>query len=166
MRLQVLAVGRLKAGPERDLAERYRDRIAAGVRGLGLSGPDVVELSESRARRAEDRQTEESGLLRLRAENSVLVLFHERAASATSEDFAARLAGWRDRGRAAASFVIGGPDGLSPALEAEAGAALSFGRLTLPHALVRILVLEQLYRATTILSGHPYHRGTPSAAAG
>jgi 23S rRNA (pseudouridine1915-N3)-methyltransferase len=134
MHLQLLAVGRLKPGPERDLAERYRERAAQSGRSLGFSGPDIAEFSESRARRPEDRKAEEG------------------------EEFAALLATARDSGRANASFIIGGADGLDPALRSGAGHVLSFGAMTVPHQLVRVLVLEQLYRAMTILAGHPYHR--------
>lgn len=159
MRIQVLAVGRLKAGPERDLAERYRARSAALARGLGFVGPEIVELGEGRGRRADERQAEEAARIRERAAGSLLMLLDEGAPSPTSEALAARLAEARDASRPAAALVIGGPDGLHPGLKREAGWAFSFGRMTLPHQLVRVLVLEQLYRAFTIMAGHPYHRG-------
>lgn len=158
MRLQVVAIGRLKSGPERDLTARYRDRAAAIGRALGFSGPDVMETPESRARRADDRRAEELVGLRGRLSGTVVVLFAEGAASMSSADFAAWLASGRDAGRAGASFTIGGPDGTHPELEAQADLAVSFGRMTLPHGLVRVLVCEQIYRALTILAGHPYHR--------
>lgn len=159
MRIQVVAVGRLKAGPERELAERYRARSAALARGLGFGGPDILELPEGRGRRSEDRQVEEAARIRERAGASALVLFDEAAAAPTSEAFAACLVEARDSGRPALAFVVGGPDGLHPALKAEAASLHAFGRMTLPHQLVRVLVLEQLYRSFTIIAGHPYHRG-------
>ncbi len=76
----------------------------------------------------------------------------------TSEAFAGRLQGWRDGGRAAVACVIGGPDGLDPVVRERAALVVSFGALTLPHQIVRVLVAEQLYRALTIIAGHPYHR--------
>ena len=159
MRLRVVAVGRLKSGPERDLVDRYAARTAALARGLGFSGPDLVELAEGRGRRPEERRSDEAGRLRPKMSGSTVVLLDEGGPSLTSDAFAARLAGWRDGGRPTLSFVVGGPDGLAPDLAGEADAVLAFGRMTLPHQIVRVLVLEQLYRALTILSGHPYHRG-------
>jgi 23S rRNA (pseudouridine1915-N3)-methyltransferase len=157
LRLSVVAVGRLKAGPERDLVERYRARIEGIGRGLSVSGLDLVELPESRARREEDRRTEEAALLLERAGSGAVVVFDERGRSPTSEAFAERVRAWRDDGRGLAC-LIGGPDGLDPRVRQRADLVVSFGALTLPHQIVRALVAEQLYRALTILAGHPYHR--------
>lgn len=158
MQVGIVAVGRLKAGPERELAGRYLGRAAALARGLGFAGPDVVETGESRARRTEDRQAEEADRIRERVGSAVLVALDERAAAMTSESFAGRLAALRDEGRPRLAFVIGGPDGLHPDLRRAAGWQLAFGALTLPHQIVRILLAEQIYRAFTIIAGHPYHR--------
>ena len=158
MRLAVIAVGRLKDGPERELIERYGERAKAVGRSLGLSPLQLIEIPESRARREADRRAEEGAAILDKTASTVLVAFDERGSSLTSEAFAQRIAGWRDEGRAAAAFVIGGPDGLDRSVRAAADLVLSFGALTLPHQLVRALVLEQLYRALTILAGHPYHR--------
>lgn len=158
MRLHVVAIGRLKAGPERDLAERYRSRAAALARPLGFVGPEITELPEGRARRPDERQVDEAVRLRDRIGASLPVILDEGAPSVGSEAFAQRLAGWRDGGRASVGFVIGGPDGLAPDLKASGGWSFCFGGLTLPHGLVRVLLLEQVYRAFTIIAGHPYHR--------
>jgi 23S rRNA (pseudouridine1915-N3)-methyltransferase len=158
MRLALIAVGRLKDGPERELCLRYAGRVADTGRALGLQGPDIAELAESRARRAEDRKAEEAGAFAGKIGSGLTVALDERAPPLGSEAFAARLARERDAGTQAVQFLIGGADGLDPALRARAGWALSFGAMTLPHQLVRVLVLEQIYRALTILSGHPYHR--------
>ncbi len=158
VRITVLAVGRLKDAAERDLVTRYVDRARSAGRQLGFTGPEVVEFAESRAARPADRKAEEAQDLRQRAADGVLVVLDERGPYPTSEDFAQRLAGWRDDGRRSAVFVIGGADGLDPALIAAADARVGFGRMTLPHQIVRVLLAEQLYRAMTILSGHPYHR--------
>lgn len=158
MRIRVIAVGRLKAGPERDLADRYRERAGALARSLGLAGPDLVELPEGRARTPEERMRIEAAAIRDRAGPALIVALDERAPSPTSEEVAMRLSGWRDGGRGPVAFVIGGPDGLAPEIAREAAWSLSFGRMTLPHQLVRLLCLEQIYRAFTIIAGHPYHR--------
>lgn len=159
MKLVVIAVGRLKSGPERDLEERYRERAEALGRASGFAPFETVELPESRARRDADRRTEEGRAILDRAGAGPLIAFDERGTSLTSDAFAKRLANWRDQGVAGSTFVIGGADGLDQAVRDRAALVLSFGALTLPHQLVRVLVLEQLYRGLTILSGHPYHRG-------
>ena len=153
-----MAVGRMKAGPERELVERYRGRAADAAGRLGWSGLDIVEVAEGRGRRPEERRGEEAAALRDRLRDGAALVFDERAPSLGSEAFAGRLAAWRDAGRDCAC-VIGGPDGLDPALRERAALLASFGALTLPHQLVRVLVAEQIYRAMTILAGHPYHRG-------
>ena len=158
MRLSLLAVGRLKSGPERELVERYRQRIDAMGRSLGLTGLDHAEIAESRARREHDRRLEEASALLDRARSSVLVVFDERGKSPSSEAFAARIRQWRDEGRPGIACVIGGPDGLDPAVRRRADLVVSFGALTMPHQIVRALVAEQLYRALTIIARHPYHR--------
>ena len=158
MRITVAAIGRLKRGPERDLAERYRDRAAKSGRVVGLRGLDVVEIAESRARDAQRRMIEESiALATVIPKDAAVALLDPRGEILDSNTFTARLRGWNDGGHDVA-FVIGGPDGLAPTLTEEASLRVAFGALTWPHQLVRIMLLEQIYRATTILSGHPYHR--------
>ena len=158
MKLAVVAVGKLKSGPERELAERYRERAEALGRASGFAPLDIVEIAESRARREADRRTEEARAVLDRAGSAPVVAFDERGRSLTSEAFAERLGTWRDRGTSALIFAIGGPDGLDESVRRRAELVLSFGALTLPHQLVRVLVLEQIYRCLTILAGHPYHR--------
>jgi 23S rRNA (pseudouridine1915-N3)-methyltransferase len=159
MRLVVAAVGRLKAGPERELAERYRERASKLSRSLGFHPFDIAEIEESRARRPEDRIAQEgAGLSALISGDHVRVALDSRGQSLTSQALADRLARWRDDGRASAYFLIGGADGLAAGLQESAQLTLAFGTATWPHQLVRIMLLEQLYRAATILSGHPYHR--------
>ena len=154
----MIAVGRLKDGPERELCERYRERSLALGRGLGLAGPEIVELPESRGRRPDERKRDEAAAILARLQPGLVVALDERGRSLDSDAFAARLGAARDAGAAGASFVIGGADGLSEEIRARAELTLSFGALTIPHQIVRALVLEQLYRAMTILAGHPYHR--------
>jgi 23S rRNA (pseudouridine1915-N3)-methyltransferase len=158
MRIVVAAVGRLKRGPESDLAERYRERAVKLGRGIGLRSLEVVEIAESRAREAQRRMLEESiALANVIPQDAATVLLDPRGETLDSNGFTKRLRGWNDGGRDVA-FVIGGPDGLAPTLSDQADLHLAFGALTWPHQLVRIMLLEQIYRATTILSGHPYHR--------
>lgn len=158
MRLVLVAVGRLKAGPERLLAERYGARIGGLERKLGFGGLHVVEVPESRARRESARIAEEGAAILARLGDGPLVAFDEAGTRLTSAVFAQRLASWRDGGAAALHLIVGGPDGLAPAIRSRAALTLAFGAMTLPHQLVRVLVVEQLYRAMTILAGHPYHR--------
>ncbi|MGA7489243.1 MAG: 23S rRNA (pseudouridine(1915)-N(3))-methyltransferase RlmH [Xanthobacteraceae bacterium] len=160
MRIVVAAVGRLKQGPERDLAERYRKRAADAGRGAGLGAFDIVEIKESRAGDAARRMIEESiAVANVIPERAVSVILDARGESISSDAFASRLQGWRNEDRPAVVFIIGAADGLAPMLREQADLAIAFGAATWPHQLVRIMLLEQLYRAVTILSGHPYHRG-------
>ena len=158
MRLSVIAVGRLKDGPERDLCERYRERAVALGRSLSLIGPDIVELPESKARRADERKRDEATSILGKHGGGLLIAFDERGRSIDSDDFSSRIAAARDGGTAAASFVIGGADGLADDIREKADLILGFGKLTMPHQIVRALALEQIYRAMTIIAGHPYHR--------
>lgn len=149
----------MKQGPERELVARYLDRAVASGKALGLTGFSVTELTESRAGSAASRKAEEAKALGASLPDAgIVVALDERGKSVGSEDFARRVARWRDDGKQAASFVIGGPDGLEPGIVARADLVLGLSALTWPHQLVRIMLAEQLYRATTILSGHPYHR--------
>jgi 23S rRNA (pseudouridine1915-N3)-methyltransferase len=159
MRVLIAAVGRMKQGPERELVARYLERARQSGKPLALTGFDVAELTESRASSAAARKAEEGKALRAALPDGLIVALDEHGKTQSSEAFASQLARWRDDGRPAVSFVIGGADGHDPGLVAGADVTLSFSPLTWPHQLVRIMLAEQLYRATTILSGHPYHRG-------
>jgi 23S rRNA (pseudouridine1915-N3)-methyltransferase len=159
MRLIVAAVGRLKQGPERELAEWYRKRAETAGRPLGLRGCEIIEIRESRATDTERRRVEESiALASVIPEGAVIVILDQRGENLDSPALAALLRDWRAQDRAAACFVIGGADGLAPSLIERAKLRLAFGSATWPHQLVRVMLLEQLYRAGTILAGHPYHR--------
>jgi 23S rRNA (pseudouridine1915-N3)-methyltransferase len=159
MRIVIAAVGRLKGGPERELAGRYRDRAVTAGRSLGLRGPDVIEVKESRARDTERRVTEEAiALAGALPDNAVKVVLDSRGQNVSSDGLAQLLRAWRDSGREAVCFIAGGADGLATGLLGAADMSFAFGSATWPHQLVRIMLMEQLYRAMTILSGHPYHR--------
>ncbi len=159
MRLILAAIGRLKAGPERDIAARYLARAAAGARSVGLAGVDLRELDESRARRPEDRRVDEAKALRaLIPAGARIVALDERGDAPTSEIFAVDIGKARDSGIPAYVVALGGADGFDPEFRAAAHMVLAFGAMTWPHQLARIMAAEQIYRATTILAGHPYHR--------
>jgi 23S rRNA (pseudouridine1915-N3)-methyltransferase len=159
MRVVVAAVGRLKQGPERELAERYRKRAAQAGRSAGLSAVDVIEIKESRAADTARRMVEESiAIANVIPEHAVTVILDGRGESISSAAFAGRLQEWRQQNKPAVVFIIGAADGLAPGLREKASLAIAFGTATWPHQLVRVMLLEQLYRAVTILSGHPYHR--------
>lgn len=159
MRLSVHAVGRMKAGPERELVERYFGRFAKAGPAVGLEFSGVAEIAESRARSADERRREEAAALAAHRGDAALFLLDERGKNPSSEDLAARIAALRDGGRRHLVFAVGGPDGHDAAARQAADLVVSFGAQTWPHQLVRVMLAEQLYRAATILSGHPYHRG-------
>lgn len=148
-------MGRLRAGPERDLIDDYLMRFDRTGRPLGL-GPALEHEVEDKKNAG---MTAEADLLaRAVPAGAVLVTLDERGKLLTSPDFAAQLARWRAAGRQDLAFVIGGADGIDPGLRARADFSLSFGAMVWPHMLVRVMLAEQLYRAATILGGGPYHR--------
>lgn len=159
MRLVLLAVGRMKQGPERALLDRYVERAGALARPVGLTGFAMRELPESAARLPADRRLQEAQALRLElpAGCSTIVL-DERGETMSSTTFATLIGTARDAGRPALAMVVGGPDGLDPVLRETADRTIAYGTATFPHQLVRIMAAEQIYRAMTILAGHPYHR--------
>lgn len=158
MRLSVLAVGRLKAGPERELFERYAKRLTASAGALG-AGVEWREFDESRGRSAEERKGEEARtLLGAVPKGAWLAVLDERGKALTSPQWAEEIGRVKDGAAPAYAVLIGGPDGLDESLRRAARSVISFGALTWPHQLVRVMAAEQLYRAMTILSAHPYHR--------
>jgi 23S rRNA (pseudouridine1915-N3)-methyltransferase len=159
MRIAVHAVGRMKAGPERELAERYFERFAKAGPGIGLEWAGLAEIAESRARTQAERRREEARMLETQiAGGAALVLLDERGKNLSSEELAAWIGQRRDQGPRDLVIAIGGPDGHDASLRASAALSLSFGKLTWPHQLARVMIGEQLYRVATILAGHPYHR--------
>jgi 23S rRNA (pseudouridine1915-N3)-methyltransferase len=148
----------MKAGPERELADRYFERLARSGPSVGIEFGGVSEMPESKARSAAERKREEARRLIELAAEGTLILLDERGRNLSSRDFGARLAGFRDAASRLLVIAIGGPDGHDESLRSRADLILSFGAQTWPHQLVRVMLAEQLYRAVTILSGHPYHR--------
>jgi len=159
MRIGIYAVGRMKSGPEKELVSRYLERARATSRPLGLSGFNVSEFGESRAGGAMARKNEEAGVLtKALPSQGTVVTLDETGKSWSSAQFADWISQLRADNIQALSFLIGGADGFAPDFLSNADFKLSFSPLTWPHQLVRIMLAEQLYRATTILTGHPYHR--------
>lgn len=158
MRLIVAAVGRLKDA-ERELYERYAKRFDAAGRSLGLGPLSLSEIGEARAATPDLRKADEAQrLLKAVADADVVIALDEGGRSLASEAFARLVAQSRDNGAKTAAFLIGGPDGHGAEALKAAKLKLSLSAMTLPHGLARIVLIEQLYRAATILSGHPYHR--------
>ena len=154
MRLQVAAVGRLKSGPELALVQDYLARFAKTGRAVGLP---PVEISEVEDKSGRGMSAEGPLLEKALLAGAFLIALDERGEQLTSPEFAAVLARQRDAARDV-SIVVGGADGIDPALRARADQSISFGRMVWPHMLVRVMLAEQLYRAATILAGSPYHR--------
>lgn len=159
MQIGIFAVGRLKTGPEKELVARYLDRLKKTGKAQGLDFTRVTEVNESRAGNAATRKREEAAALENAiSSDTVLVLLDENGKSVDSVGFAGQIEKFRDAGKREMIFAIGGADGLDPALAARADLTINFGAMTWPHQIVRILLAEQLYRAVTLMSGHPYHR--------
>lgn len=160
MRLLVAAIGRIKDGPDRALLDRYLDRLAALGKTHGLAPIDSLELVEGRAESPELRRTDEAERLLAAARGcEATIVLDERGRAITSVAFAELIRRERDGGTKGLAFLIGGPDGHGAAAHRSARHVLSLGPMTLPHGLARIVLAEQLYRAATIIAGHPYHRG-------
>jgi 23S rRNA (pseudouridine1915-N3)-methyltransferase len=155
MRVHLIAVGRLRAGPEKDLVDDYLTRFDRTGRGLGLGPVRMIEVDD---RKGGGMEAEADLLRRAVPDGAVLALLDERGRVESSPDFARRLSDWRDQGRGDLALLIGGADGLAPGLRSEAEHMLSFGKMVWPHMLVRVMLAEQLYRAASILAGTPYHR--------
>lgn len=158
MRVHICAVGRLKAGPEKLLIDDYISRLDAAGRPIGISAGPVIEVEEKRKLDAPQLMAREAELLLAAAKGATIVAMDERGRNETSEVFARRLGEWRDNATSDLAFVIGGANGLAPAIREKAVHIMSFGAMTWPHMLARAMLAEQLYRAVTILAGHPYHR--------
>jgi len=159
MRFSFFCIGRMKAGADKDLFDRYLDRARKTGRGLGVGDIVLTELPESRAQRPADRKAEEAaGILAALPTGARVVVLDENGRNLTSADFSGRLEAWKDEGVADIAFAIGGADGHGQELLQRADLKLALGAMTWPHQIARILLAEQVYRAMTIQSGHPYHR--------
>lgn len=158
MLIAIAAVGKLKAGPERELFDRFMARATEAGGKLGLSFA-IREFPESRARSATARKAQEAtAIVAGIPSGAIVAALDATGKTIDSRAFAGRLAAWRDGGVSTVVLAIGGADGHGRALTEKAALRLAFGAMTWPHQLVRVMLAEQLYRAVTILSGHPYHR--------
>ena len=159
MRLLIVAVGQCRGTPEGSLVEDYLGRARAFGRRLGFSAVTMEEVPVSKLREARARVAEEGQKLAARIpQGAHAIVLDARGKGMTSESFAEMLAAMRDAGARDLVFLIGGPDGLDLGPAVKPGRNLAFGTQTWPHLLVRAMLAEQIYRAVTILAGHPYHR--------
>ncbi len=157
--MTVIAAGRLKPGPEKLIAEDYLTRAQGLGRKCGIARIGIAEFSESQASSASARMTEEGKLFASALPPKCFsIVLDERGKTLSSEAFADLLRRHLDGGTPDMTFMIGGPDGHAPETRDSAGLLMSFGPMTWPHRLVRVMLFEQLYRAITIITGHPYHR--------
>ncbi|WP_116599633.1 23S rRNA (pseudouridine(1915)-N(3))-methyltransferase RlmH [Primorskyibacter marinus] len=156
MRVQLCVVGRLRAGPERDLIDDYLKRFDRTGRGLGLGPATVCEVED---RKGGGMAAEAVLLKRAVPSGARLCVLDERGKMVSSPAFSDMLCNWRDQGAQDVAFVIGGADGVDPALRGSADAVLSLGKMVWPHMLARVMLAEQIYRAAAIAAGTPYHRG-------
>ena len=155
MRVHLCVVGRLRAGPERDLIDDYLKRFDRTGRANGLGPANVIEVED---RKGGGPGAEAALLRKALPSGATLCAMDERGTVLTSPEFAEKLGHWRDAGTSDLAFVIGGADGLEASLRDEAQFLLSFGKMVWPHMLARVMLSEQLYRAASILAGSPYHR--------
>jgi len=159
MRFSLICIGRMKAGADKKLFDRYMDRARKSGRALGITDVSLSEMQESRAQRAEDRKADEArAILASFPAGGKLVVLDENGKNLTSPAFSGRLEKWKDDGAPDIVFAIGGADGHGQEVLARADLKLALGAMTWPHQIARILLAEQIYRAITIQSGHPYHR--------
>jgi 23S rRNA (pseudouridine1915-N3)-methyltransferase len=159
MRFSLICIGRMKAGADKDLFDRYLDRARKTGRALGITDVSLLEMPEGRGQRADDRKAEEArAILQAVPSGGKLVVLDENGKHLTSPAFSDQLETWKNDGFPDITFAIGGADGHGPEVLARADLKLALGAMTWPHQIARILLSEQIYRAMTIQSGHPYHR--------
>lgn len=154
MRIHLCVVGRLRKGPEKTLVDDYIDRFGKTGRAFGLGPARLVEVEDRKG----GGMAAEADLLRRARVPGALCALDERGRTLSSPEFAEMLARLRDQGTQDLTFMIGGADGIDPALRDDADLSVSFGAMVWPHMLARVMLAEQLYRAASILAGSPYHR--------
>lgn len=159
MRIVIAAVGKLKEAEEHAIFHRYGARLGRTGKGVGIGPLDIVEVSESRASSVDQRKSEEATRLLQLADATVLKFgLDVQGKQISSEEIAALLSKHANAGVKNCTFFIGGPDGHGAEIVKQSNMMISLGRITMPHGLARVVLAEQLYRAVTILTGHPYHR--------
>ncbi len=156
MRFRVVVVGKDKSDPLLQAGDDYLARLQY------YFPTELVSVKEEPARSKADlvrvKSLEAERLEKAAGKAAMLVVLDEGGQSLSSEQLASRVGRWADEGRAEVAFFIGGPNGIAPELRAAATLVLSLSKMTLPHRLARVVLLEQLYRAATILRGEPYHK--------
>lgn len=151
MDIIIACIGHMKPSPELDLLSKYIKQTRWNV--------VVREFEDKKPGSAEERKKREGALLLSAVPaGAKIVVMDERGKQLCSEKFARRLGGWQDESVPAVAFLIGGADGHSEEIRQKADLILAFGEMTWPHMLARVMLAEQIYRAKTILDGHPYHR--------
>ena len=153
MKITLLVIAKLGRTPEAGLVRDYAERATASGRALGLGPVEVVELESRKPGKAAEGE-----LLLDHLQDAYVIACDEHGKAHPSRAFAARIARLRDDGVRRLVLIIGGADGLAPEVLARADDTLAFGPQTWPHALARVMLAEQVYRAVTILAGSPYHR--------
>jgi 23S rRNA (pseudouridine1915-N3)-methyltransferase len=158
MKIMIAAIGRLKAGAEREIAERLLSRAKTAGKNIGLTF-STREFPESRAGSSKTRKDQEAATITAALpQKTILIALDEHGQAIDSRAFAKQLEKWRDSGVSDVIFAIGGADGHGAAILERSDMRIAFGAMTWPHQIIRLMLAEQLYRAITILSGHPYHR--------
>ena len=150
MKITILAIGKAR-GVEAEWGAEYLKRLGPSVAVQEFAAPKSLPPEQT-------QKAEAQLLLKAIPAKSFVVLLDERGKDISSRDFAAKLSGWQDQGTSDLVFIIGGADGVLDEVRAKANFTIGFGRLTWPHRLVRVMLLEQIYRAKQIIAGHPYHR--------
>jgi 23S rRNA (pseudouridine1915-N3)-methyltransferase len=151
MKIVIAAPGRFRSSPEKDLYEKYIQRLPWAV--------SLIEIDEKKTKDTKQRRAQEGGkLANAVPKGAIVVALDEGGKTVSSVAMAEKLRNWQDEGTREIAFLIGGADGLDRDLLQRADLALSFGAMTWPHLLVRAMLAEQLYRSSTLISGHPYHR--------
>lgn len=152
MNISVIAIGKFGRDPENQIVERYLKRLPWKA--------SLIEVAEKRPIKGDERRAREAEQLRGKVpKGAFLVALDETGKELSSKALAGKVDEWRNRGVKTLAFIIGGADGLDPQIRQDADMVLSLSRMTWPHAMVRAMLAEQLYRASSILDGHPYHRG-------
>ena len=152
MHISIIAVGRMQRGPEQALVDEYLKRLPF------KTSVTEIDIKKAAGTSAERKAQEAQKLLAAIPQGAAVVALDENGKALKSRAFAAKIDGWQMAGHKSLAFIIGGADGLDPTLLAKADLKLAFGTLTWPHMMVRLMLAEQIYRAWSINTGHPYHR--------
>lgn len=159
MRIMICAVGRLKRAPEAELCSDYLKRAEKLGRQVGITKADIIEVAEAQDAQPAARKIQEAAALDAKISSGALIVcLDEHGENIDSKEFSNLIKRAADDGTSELVFVLGGPDGLAPELLGRAAKTLCFGRMTWPHRIARVMLLEQIYRAVTLMVNHPYHR--------